>query len=59
MSKFWIKSKESIADKEKWYYDACTLDTHQAYTEILTLREIIEKNLTDWSNLGMILSVVR
>ena len=35
MSKFWIKSKESIADKEKWYYDACTLDTHQAYTEIL------------------------
>ena len=31
----------------------------RAYTEVLTLREVIKNNLTDWSNLGMILSVVR
>ena len=30
----------------------------RAYTEICTIREIIDKNLLDWSNLGMILSVL-
>lgn len=30
----------------------------RAYTEICTVREILDKNLVDWSNVGMILSVL-
>lgn len=34
-------------------------DTERTYTEVVTLREIMEKQLVDWSMLGMILSVLQ
>lgn len=31
----------------------------RAYTEVCTVKEIIDRNLLDWSNIGMILSVLK
>ena len=33
-------------------------DTERTYVEIYTVRELIEKPLTDWANLGMILTAI-
>lgn len=33
-------------------------DTERTYVEIYTVRELLEKPLTDWTNLGMILSAI-
>ena len=34
-------------------------DSEQTYTEILTLKQILERPVVDWSMLGMILSVLQ
>jgi len=52
----WLKSQKNIPHGSD-YPDNPTGE--RAYTEIVTLKEILAKNLVDWANLGMILSVVR
>lgn len=51
----WIKSQKGIPK-------GSDMDTNptgeRAYTEVVTLREILDKNLVDWSNLGMITSTL-
>lgn len=51
----WLKSQKDIPHGSD-YPDNPTGE--RAYTEVLTLKEIIDRNLLDWSNLGMILSVL-
>lgn len=51
----WLKSQKGIPHGSD-YPDNPTGE--QAYTEVVTLIEIMAKNLIDWSNLGMILSVL-
>lgn len=51
----WLKSQKGIPHGTDLLDDSTG---ERAYTEVVTLREIIEKNLVDWSNIGMILSVL-
>ena len=48
----WAKNQKGIPHGAD-YPD--NLTGERAYTEVLSLREIIKNNLTDWSNIGMIL----
>ncbi|OGN01128.1 MAG: hypothetical protein A3B91_02750 [Candidatus Yanofskybacteria bacterium RIFCSPHIGHO2_02_FULL_41_29] len=52
----WLKNKKGIPHGADYPNNPTG---ERAYTEVLTLREIMQSDLTDWSNLGMILSVVR
>ncbi len=51
----WLKSQKGIPHGAD-YPDNPTGE--KAYTEVLTLREIMERDLVDWANLGMIRSVI-
>lgn len=52
----WLKHQKGIPHGTD-YPDNPTGE--RAYTEVLTLKEIVDRNLLDWSNLGMILSVLK
>ena len=49
----WLKSQKGIPHGA----DLDNPTGERAYTEIWTLRELLKNNLTDWSNVGMILSL--
>ena len=47
----WFKSQRNITHGNKD-------DTEITYVEVLSIKNIMENNLLDWSNLGMVLSVI-
>lgn len=51
----WLESQEGIVHGA----DLGNSTGERTYTQIKTLREILDNQLVDWSNLGMILSVLR
>lgn len=51
----WVKNQKNTPHGSDYPHNPTG---EQAYTEVITLREIREKNLLDWSNLGMILQAL-
>ena len=50
----WLESQKNIPHGT----DPADPSGERAYTEVVTIEEVLSKNLTDWSNVGMILSVL-
>ncbi|OGL63339.1 hypothetical protein A2839_04820 [Candidatus Uhrbacteria bacterium RIFCSPHIGHO2_01_FULL_47_10] len=48
----------SLMRKQEGVAHGVETDSERTYVEIYTVRELLEKQLTDWANLGMILTAL-